>query len=660
MLTFIEIIIKILKQPVMKEKTTTQRILILFAIVFLGLTSCNKEVKTDIDSVIDTAYTVNNNSEELNSRITIVREPITNDDNLKVRGNGDCFNYTWYLVAEVEAPLFDNNALSATDVRVLGNYAYVTYHRQGDVYAGAVDVIDISDPTAPTLISSLAFENVDINSLAIDDLGTEAERKVFLAGSSTNKGAVLRQVTTSNGLFNNGLVDVSLSKAFDHDNISASANGIALSDDYIYMSAGNSYGGTFQLNRQTLEIIANEEYSDAKHVAVNGSSAGAYQLTLIAGDEAKLKVYTVGADRTEAHSWDLGRIVHQNVTEAYFGKATLSIREGDDIAFIAANERGMIGIDITSGDIVYTSPSDMLTLGNTHGLAIDEKFIYMANSEDGLFIGCIPEGGGDIIKVQNWDLGESGASANMVQTSGDWVFVAKGGGGLKILRKAENGIYPSVCDWDTDGKPTCVENVELCENLITDFRIALPENKNALVHSPDYFLNENREVVLTESANVAVSFVSEGAGFKNAFGYYTYNVNNPPKSVRDIESSMKIIFSNASKVGGGGTLVAGDRVDIGSFEAGTVIGYFVIANGWNGTEVTKGLDTFYTIPKFNHQRKQQSIMMYSESCGSLLTAFEDVSIKRGDRDYNDIVVKTTIDPMSAMDMTNVLAMPNAK
>ena len=556
----------------MKKKINTQKILVLFTVLLIGLTSCHKpeDINTEFDNIVDVAYTINNNFDDLNTRVNIVREPISNDNTLKNSDlDGDCFDYTWYLVADVASPKFRGEPLSATDVRVLGNYAYVTYHRQGKTHAGALEVFDISDPTAPVILSSMEFDGVDINTLAIDDFGTDAERKIYLAGSSNNKGAILRQVIATDGILNTDVSDISLSKVYnDDEHISASANGIALADDYIYVSSGNSIGGTFQLDRQTLEIIANEEYSDAKHVAVNGS----YQLTLVAGDNAKLNMHHVGTDRTLLNSWGLGVIKHQNVDEPYLGKATLSIREGENIAFIAANSRGMIGIDITTGDEIYYSPSDMLTTGNTHGLAIDEKFIYMANSDDGLFIGCIPEDGGEIIEVQRWDLDETGASANMVQTSGDWIFVAKGGGGLKILRKAQNGIYPSVCDWDADGRPTCVEDTELCENLIEDFNVALPSGQNALTNHPEYFENENKEVVLTETANVSVSFVQEGAGYKNAFGYYTYNISTPPTSVDDIKSSMRIIFANASAAGDGGTLQEGDRVNIGSFEAGTVIG----------------------------------------------------------------------------------------
>jgi hypothetical protein len=647
----------------MKKKINAQKFLVLFAVLLIGLSACNKpeDINTDADDVIENTFAINNNFDDLNTRMTIVREPITVTNNLKVvEPGGDCYDYTWYLVAEVEAPLFEGEPLSASDVRVYGNKAYVTYHRQGDVHAGGIEIIDITDPVLPVIRSYGEFDDADMNTLAVDDRGAYAGLRVFLAGSS-KKGAILRPIlTNANGeLVSRGL-DIKLSNAYTDGTIAPSANGIGLSDDYIYMSAGNSFGGTFQLNRNDFSFAANESYSDAKGIALNGSTTGAYQLSLVAGDNAKLKVHHVGVDRSLVHSWDLDPIVHQNVAEPYLGKATLSIREGENVAFIAMNANGVKAINVETGAEVYSSPVEMLTIGNTHGLAIDEKFVYMANSDDGLTIGCLPEDGGPMINVQHWDLDESGASANMVQTDGDWVFVAKGGGGLKILRKVHNGAYPSVCNWDETGAPICIESTELCEDLLADFGAALPENQNAIISHPEYFTNENREIVLTDNAHVDVTFVKEGAGYKNTFGYYTYDVTNPPTSVDDIKGSMKVIYANASAAGLGGSLVEGDKINIGSFEAGTVIGYFVIANGWNGTEVTEGLETFYTIPEFNRDGSQQSIMMYSSSCGSLLTSFEDIHITSGDKDFNDIVIKTSIDPMSAMDTGVVVQLSSSK
>lgn len=636
-------------------KLNAQSFIVFAALFLFGLTACNKtEINSDIDTTIDDAVTINNNFDELNTRLDIYREPVLFTGNTKVLYPDDCGSYTWYFVAEIAAPLFNGEPLSATDVRILGDRAYVTYHRQGDTHAGGIEIIDISDPGLPVIRSYMEFDGVDINSLAIDDLGTEAERRIWLAGSSFKKGAILRQVIANDGYLNGGVVDISLSKILPVGSISASANSIALSSDYIYMTAGNSVGGTFQLNRNSLTFVSHQEYSDAKAVALNGKLAGNYQLTLIGGDNGKLNVYRIGTDRTLVRSIPLGSIVHQNVDEPYLGKATVTISEGDNIAYIAMNSGGMKAVNIETGQVIFSSPANMLTTGNTHGVATDGGTVYMANSDDGLFIGCIPNAPGEIVQAQHWDLDEVGASANMVQTDGDWVFVAKGGGGLKILKKVDNSVYPSVDGYDNNGRPNPTPNTEvLCENLIPNFKAVLSEKKDAMKNLPNFFENKNSELILTERANVTLTFVTESSEYRNSLGYFTYNINNPPKKIDDIRSSMKLIFANSSAENSGGTLKEGDQVNLGTFEAGTVIGYFLVSDGWNGYETTEGLYTFFTNSKLNRENSQQSLMLYSESCGTLISAFEDMHTRSGDRDFNDLVIKTTVSPMSAMNVTFV-------
>jgi len=427
----------------MKIRINTPKYILLVAVLLIGVTACNKlgNQHSNIEEISDNTFLINNNSDDLNTRMTYVHKPVVFSGNFKVPIPSYCDTYSWYYVSEVASPIYDGEPLSATDVRIFGDIAYVSYHRQGNIYAGGIEVIDISDPEYPVILSYMEFDDVDINTLAIDDMGTEAERRVFLAGSSKKKGAVLRQVITNNGLLNNNVIEVGLSDAIANGAVSASSNGIGLSNDYIYMTSGNSFGGTFQLDRLTLAIIANEEYSEAKAIALNGPNTGDYQVSLVGGDNGKLNVHLVGSDRTLLRSINLGPIVHQNVAEPYLGKATVAMQAGSLIAYVAVNSEGMKAVNIETGEVVYTSPLDMLTTGNTHGVAVDDRSIYLANSDDGLFIGCIPEIpeiGDNMIFVQHWDLDESGASANMVQTDGEWVFVAKGGGGLKILRKISN------------------------------------------------------------------------------------------------------------------------------------------------------------------------------------------------------------------------------
>jgi hypothetical protein len=631
----------------------TYMVLALFTVSLFSVQSCKKKDKTEEDTQVDEINVqLNNNAEELSTRITYYNEPID-------FGNKAAAEHTWYYVADVEAPNFLGSDLSATHVVIADDKAYVSYNRQGEDYAGGIEVIDLSNPAFPQIISQELYDGADVNAVAADYNGNSNQRKIWLALSSFKKGAVLRQVMLENGLLTENIQDVTLSKSLSDGSIAASANGIVASSDYIYVTAGQSHGGTFQVSTADLSVLTNEEYTHAKYPEVNGINNGNKQITLRTGEQSQLLVYSVGPDRSY-NTIDITEIYHQNVEEPDKGKSTLHIDEGSDIAFVASGANGLKAYNINSGEEMYTSPADMLSTGNTNGLTKDDDYIYMANGADGLFIGTLPQGGGEIEPVQIWDLNESGASANLVKTDGDWVFVAKGGGGLKILRKIKNGNYPVICDYDENGVPECMEDNpdELCESLISDIQLSLPETQNALSNHPEYFLNENLEIVLTEDAMVSVTFVFEGAGWKNSFGYYTYNENNPPATAADIQQSMMIIFPNASKQGAGGGLIPGDKIyQVGVFPAGTVIGYFMLANAWNGSEVTDGLYTHYTIPEFNQNETQQHLLMYDYNCSDILMGFEDILIPSGDKDFNDLIFKMNIEPATAVNPEEYIQIP---
>ena len=636
----------------MSSEPKTKLILFILLMV-LTITSCSK--KNDPIIIDDPTETVeiNNDIDFLNQRVIYHHKPVFSTNNGKTVGP----DYTWYYVAEVEAPIFNGETLSASHVSIIDNKAYVAYNKQGNIYLGGVEVMDIENPAYPSIITQMLFTGSDVNAVSADPIGSDANRQVYLAMSSFKKGAVVRQITTQNGQFINDFTDVSLSKAIGGGVISASANGIVTTNDYIYVSSGNSYGGTFQLFKSNLSIVNYDNYSEAKYVAVNGSNTGDKQITLTAGENSFLHVYNVGDDRTD-QPFGIGPIFHQNVEQPYFGKSAIHIDEGSSNCFVSLGVNGMKAFDINTGDVVYYSPADMLTNGNTNGLTKDDLFVYLANGADGLFIGNLPNGGGEVTPVQVWDMDESGASANLVKASGDWLFVAKGGGGFKILRRVRNSIYPPVCDYDSEGVPDCIEPYEICASLKSDVNLTLPERVNAIENHPEYFVNENLEVELDEDAQLSVVFISEGAGFKNSFGYYSYPTNNPPQTADDLQASMHIIFANASEEFSGGNLHTGDMVNIPEqFDAGTTVGFFMLANAWDDGIITEGLYQHYTYKDFNYHGLQQHLLMNDSVCGSVIIGIEDLLADRGDKDFNDLVFEVLINPETAFNHDAIIQIP---
>lgn len=143
------------------------------------------------------------------------------------------------------------------------------------------------------------------------------------------------------------------------------------------------------------------------------------------------------------------------------------------------------------------------------------------------------------------------------------------------------------------------------------------------------------KLFLSENAIVTVYFLGEGAGYKNSFGWYDATLDPT------IAENRNIIWSNASGtaagLGGGGDLAVGDSVSLGELSAGTELGFFLIANGYNNPNG----DIFYTETTFNSDGIDHVIAGATGADGLLALGFEDL-LGGGDQDYNDLMIAIDI------------------
>jgi LruC domain-containing protein len=115
----------------------------------------------------------------------------------------------------------------------------------------------------------------------------------------------------------------------------------------------------------------------------------------------------------------------------------------------------------------------------------------------------------------------------------------------------------------------------------------LLDRKNAVTENPELFKKDGAKMELSGDGEVFVTFYYEGAGYRNALGFYAYDgeTGNVYPSNRDdfrakIKESGKIIFPNVSRDGSGGLLTWGDTLSLGEYKAGTKFIFFIVSNGW--------------------------------------------------------------------------------
>ena len=220
--------------------------------------------------------------------------------------------------------------------------------------------------------------------------------------------------------------------------------------------------------------------------------------------------------------------------------------------------------------------------------------------------------------------------------------------------------YTFMGSFNSQGVPSYLVPASdaLTQDFLNDLNASLPERVSLPVSHPTYLSSDNvGDVILTKKADVWITFVSEGAGYMNAIGYFTFDPANPPQKVSDI-AKFNIIFPNASLSGSGGGLNSGNKVKLGTFDAGTALGWFIVANGWNNTTVN-GSTLYFSHPVLNPEsiatKRQHTVLLNDIKRSLYVLGFEDLNRVTGgsDEDFNDAVFYVTSNPVDAIKGENV-------
>lgn len=195
-------------------------------------------------------------------------------------------------------------------------------------------------------------------------------------------------------------------------------------------------------------------------------------------------------------------------------------------------------------------------------------------------------------------------------------------------------------------------------SMLNEINNALPEGRSVPSLHPQFLTPTNQSNLEFKSpSKVWVTFLHEGAANSNVLCYYKYNTGKPPRSVKDIDS-LHVIFPNVSYVNSGGGLISGNKVDLGNFNAGQSIGWALIANGYNASNITTGAEIYYSNtelnPESNSSLKKHSILLNDIQRGKFLLSFEDMNREKGsDHDFNDAIFLVTAAPTGSVNTTNI-------
>lgn len=218
--------------------------------------------------------------------------------------------------------------------------------------------------------------------------------------------------------------------------------------------------------------------------------------------------------------------------------------------------------------------------------------------------------------------------------------------------------YNTLGNWNSNGVPDyLLESENLSTEFLNVLNSILPEYQPVPEYNPQYLENSAvTDIHITEEAEVFITFIHEGAGYKNSLGFFTYDtVSGPPQSVN--KSDITLIFPNVSFVNSGGGLTSGNRVKLGTFSPGTSIGWVLIADGYSlsTSSVGDGRNKFYSVDSLNPESQeynQHVVQIAFED--RIVFSFEDLLRPDGDNDFNDGIFSADSTPITAISRENIV------
>ena len=394
----------------------------LFSVSVLFLFACcdnNDDNKIEDQSINN--VTISTDLTELNKRLDYTNSGVISIENSSATGKFAGVNASTSLplvqIGEINPPVdSQGRTLQASHVAVNGNYAYVSYIMRGDAYSGAIDVIDVSDPYKPKLVTSALIANTDITSL------TYSNGNLIIGGAtdidklqSVTSPAIVINMQLSSGLLTNTFKTNYLESRVTTD-VAANASS--------YFAVTGDNGSLFKLNSATKVAEGKAAVADLRSIALNGD-----KIVTLSGTKG-INIYsqsTLALQKSFATATDVSG-----------AKRTMDF-DGTNL-LISEGYKGLGVYDINSGSKLQTIAIETAGEDNvTNAVSVNDGYAFVANGAAGL---NVYKTGTQLSLLGT--LGIAGSS-NYVKSSGDYIYVASGKGGLKIIKMEKPNATFASC-----------------------------------------------------------------------------------------------------------------------------------------------------------------------------------------------------------------------
>jgi hypothetical protein len=335
------------------------------------------------------------------------------------------------LVAEIAPPEVGGVVLQATSVALDGgDKGLVSYNTQGAQRSGAIDWITSFSSARPRLRSQIVFNDTDISAVATQ--GSVVYAAAATDDPSASMPAVLDRIRLNNDRF-------TLRNARRAQMSSFAATSVIRVGNTVYATSGSN-GEVVGYDNNDLDEEGAFPLHDARWVAWDKDGD---RIVVAQGTPGQLSLFEeeefAGGTMTLLDSFPFPGA---DVPEA---KTTVDVAGSQ--AYVAAGTAGVQIICLDSGEVVGSVPRpDPASVGLdpsvvvTNAVAVDKDLMFISNGEAGVYVATSEEDFKDyscdespeirmLGKLQFGDL----ESVNHVEYENDYLFVAAGLGGVKVV-----------------------------------------------------------------------------------------------------------------------------------------------------------------------------------------------------------------------------------
>lgn len=333
----------------------------------------------------------------------------------------------------------DGVPVHANDVFIQGNRAYIAYNYAGDMFKGAIQIVDISNPGEPEILTELKFSSMDINTLEM-----YSSKQLLFGGQADPDQFGFRSFVGSIDLGDLPEVEIEI----DIDSIAASivdlesyaTTAIAVQGSSVYVGVG-AKDGLIQILNSSLVVDSNIDVPDIRDLQKYSNG-----IVAIAGttdndaDNGRVLIY-------RSNDLDNPIVIDILNFSSDFHKATIEMYNAK-YAFLGLSEAGLKVLDITEDEnnsefvfVLENPTASYTTKTNTNSVSTDSNYIFSANGEYGFRVLRVLNMGGknaafaEMVGFFPFEgLSEGGLpySANHIEYKANHLFVASGVGGVNI------------------------------------------------------------------------------------------------------------------------------------------------------------------------------------------------------------------------------------